>query len=319
MRFVVFLAIVASFLLAACSSGTKSKGTAGPAPTFSDTAARSLPIFKGDGTVATWSELVASAAAADAVIVGENHGHLAGLASAAALWKDTLAAAPQAVLAMEFFERDEQASLNDYLTGVIDEPALLKTLNRSESNYPGSHRAMVNAAKSASRPVIAANAPRRYVRLARADGFDRLQALTPEQQRLFAIPQVLPQGRYRDDFDKVMNENGGIKPEQLADPAFAAERRSSLDKTFRSQSVWDWTMSQSVVESMQAGRPVLLVVGRFHCDHQGGLVQALRLQRSAARIVVVSYTDAQSPADGKLPSSEVGRADFIVYAGEQPN
>src|SRR5262249_51813123 len=79
-----------------------------PAP---DTAAvsdpRGLKIFKGtDGGRAEWGEVVASAASADAVLVGENHSHPVGLPSAAALWEDVVKRSPNAALAMEFFDRD---------------------------------------------------------------------------------------------------------------------------------------------------------------------------------------------------------------------
>lgn len=316
MRLCLIVGVATCFMLTACSAGpSKARNPHAAAAPVSAEAARSLTILRGDGSAATWNDVVASAARADAIIVGENHGHRMGLASAAALWDDVLAKSPKAVLAMEFFERHEQADLSDYLTGVTDEAGLRKALKRDDSSFPPGHQAMVKSAKEAGRPVIAANAPRRYVRLARTEGFDRLKGLTPEQQRLFAVPQVVPTGKYREDFEKVMNENAGIKPEQLADEKFAAERRATLDNTFRSQSVWDWTMSQSVVNGMSMGTPVLLVVGRFHCDHTGGLVQALKLQNNAAKVVVVSYIDAAAPADGKLSDADKGRADFLIFAG----
>ena len=51
---------------------------------------RSPVIFRGDGRSATWDEVVAGAADADVVFIGENHGHPFGLAAAAALWEDLL-------------------------------------------------------------------------------------------------------------------------------------------------------------------------------------------------------------------------------------
>lgn len=320
MRLSVVVGLATCFMLTACGSGpARTRSPHGAMAPVSAQAARSLTILRGDGAPAAWNDVVAAAASADAVIVGENHGHRIGLASAAALWDDVLAKSPRAVLAMEFFERHEQADLSDYLTGVTDEAGLRKALKRDDSSFPPGHQAMVKSAKEAKRPVIAANAPRRYVRLARTEGFERLKGLTPEQQRLFAIPQVIPTGRYREDFEKVMNENAGIKPEQLADEQFAAERRASIDNTFRSQSVWDWTMSQSVVNGMGMGTPVMLVVGRFHSDHSGGLVQALKLQNAMAKVVVVSYIDAAAPQDGKLSQSDLGRADFLIFAGTEGN
>jgi hypothetical protein len=63
---------------------------------------------------------------------------------------------------------------------------------------------MVEAAKAASRPVIAANTPRAIIRYLRGKTYEELTALTPEQQRLFQVPLAPAEARYRADFDAVM-------------------------------------------------------------------------------------------------------------------
>ena len=81
----------------------------------------------------------------------------------------------------------------------------------------------------------------------------------------------------------------------------------------RSQSVWDWTMAESVARAIAAGsRPVVLIVGRFHVDHDGGLVQALRALRPGTRIVTITNIDAWSDT---LRDDDRGAADFVVYVG----
>lgn len=228
---------------------------------------------------------------------------------------------PRAALAMEFLERDEQSHLDDYLTGVTDEAAFRKRTNRVDGNYPPGHARMIDAARSAGRPVIAANAPRPYVRLARTAGFDRLASLTPEQKRLFRIPdQMPPRGtRYRDDFDNLMREDPGHSPAAQTDPAVEAERITKLDATFRAQSMWDWTMSESISRAFRNNNaPVLLVVGRFHIDFDGGLVQALRLQHPGSKTLRISFVDAPLPATGTPRDEDKGRANYIIYVGARP-
>jgi uncharacterized iron-regulated protein len=279
---------------------------------------REIPVFRADGRPATWSELITAASQADAVILGENHGHATGLAVAAAIWEDLLAAPSSSpngpALALEFWERDEQITLDDFLTGVTDDAAFIKASGKAgagkastaddSANFPHGHREMIRAAKARNRPVIAANAPRRYVRLARTEGFDRLRALNARQQEMFRIPDTLPEGRYRDDFEKVM---GGTA---------LSEGPRQHDDMFRSQSVWDWTMSHSVARLVDAGNtPAVLVVGRFHSDHRGGLVQALESQRPGTRIVTASFIETDAPST--IPDEDKGRADFIIYAGKR--
>lgn len=264
--------------------------------------------------------MIAACADADAVLIGECHGMEVGQAFQAKLIADLFARAPKAAGALEFFERDEQAALDDYLGGVTNEEEFRRAARRTDSNYTSGHRALVEACKANGRPVSAANAPRRYVRLARREGFDRLRELTPEQQRLFVVPEFLPTGKYYEDFFEVMGGKDLLEQptdDAAVDPKKAeadARRKQNIDDTFRSQSMWDWTMADSVVKELdRGGRPVVLVVGRFHTDHAGGLVQALRHMRPGAKLVTISSVNEWADSLGE---DEKGIADFVVYIGE---
>jgi len=277
-----------------------------------------LTILRGDGSKAAWEEVVAAASGADAVLLGECHGQIVGQAFQSKFFRDLISRQPSAGGALEFFERDEQAALDDYLNGVSSESEFRRATRRTDSNYTPGHRTIVEECKAAGRPVAAANAPRRYVRLARQDGFDRLGNLSAEQKRLFVVPEFLPEGRYRDDFFKVMGGEKLLKAEDgSGDPAKAAaeaKQRENISNAFRSQSVWDWTMADSVAMEMdRGGKPVVLVVGRFHIDHAGGLVQALRHMRPGAKIVTITNIDAWA---GEIREEDRGIADFVVYVGE---
>ncbi|HZW08261.1 MAG TPA: ChaN family lipoprotein, partial [Phycisphaerales bacterium] len=225
---------------------------------------------------------------------------------------DLLAGGPDAALLLEFFERDHQVALDDYLTGVTDEAAFKAAADRSEGNYPAGHRRMVEAAKGAGRPVIAANAPRRYVRKTAPDGYGELARLREEQRRLYALPDALPQGRYREEFFELMGGGGhGTAGEGGAMPA------EIVEKMYRSQSMWDATMADSVVRAALRGyRPVVLVVGRFHADFAGGTVQLI--ERSRPDLDVRTLSMVAAPGDA-LQEEDRARADFVVYVGPGPD
>ncbi|MBM3975631.1 MAG: ChaN family lipoprotein [Planctomycetes bacterium] len=296
--------VVLGLLLCACASAPKR--TAPPDP-------RSPAVFRGgDGSSVAWTDFVAESAAADALVIGENHGHPLGLSCAAALFEDVLARSPQAALALEFIERDDQVVVDDYLAGLIDEAKFRERVGKPESSYPPGHRAMLEAAKAAGRPVRAGNAPRQYVRLARTDGYDRLRALTAEQQRLFRIPDEMIGGEYRADFDGLMSTPH--EPGAESQPAEAPEQRQKrLDDVYRSQHLWDWTMADALAALHADGhRPVVQVVGRFHSDKRGGLVQALERLRPGVRVVTVSFVNERADA---LRDADRGRADFVIYVG----
>ncbi|TVQ82406.1 MAG: hypothetical protein EA380_00470, partial [Phycisphaeraceae bacterium] len=290
--------LTSSLVLGACSSGATNRSTslhdlARPTPVVETDVQRTpptppapfdpraLPAFDGaTGQPVGWDALVARAAAAPSVLIGEIHGHQPGLDAAAALWEDILShssGSPSPALALEFFERDHQTHLDDYLTGITDEATFLDQTGRSlnSGSYPPGHRAMVEAAKAASVPVIAANAPRRYVRLSRLEGLDRLEAMTPEQRRLVAIPDELTPGPYRERFFSIMGGMHQSDGEPDEDSAHARNR--VIETFFTAQNVWDETMADSVAEAIRSGRmPVVLVVGQFHTDFEGGLTTRLR-------------------------------------------
>jgi len=290
--------------LAGCASG----GGATP-----ESQKRAAVLLDGHSGAPVSREQIASTPC-DAIIIGENHGHPLGLSTAAAIWSDILARSDKAALSMEFFERDEQSRLDEYLAGLTDEKAFRTRTGRTAGNYPPGHRDMIEAAKAAKRPVIAANAPRPQVRAAgKEGGYDRLRTLTPELQRLVRIPDELPTGRYRQDYEKVITEGGAAHGPP---PKDEAERKQRLDNGFRSQSLWDWTMADSIATALGAGdKPVCHVVGRFHEDFRGGLVQALEKIRPGAKIVTVSCVDEWSDS---LRDEDKDRADYVIYVGPSP-
>lgn len=291
--------------------------------------ARSVTIRRGDGTgVVAWEDVVADMGSADVVLFGEMHGHPLGLAVAQELWEDILMQSPSAVLAMEFYERDQQVFVDDYLSGVTDREAFDTASKKTAKNNPRGHVRMIDAAKEAGRPVIAGNAPRRYVTMARKQGYESLAELGALQQSMFVIPEGERKGAYKDRFLELMSGMGGHSGEEIA-AGF-----------FRSQSVWDATMGASVVDGLAMGSPVAQVVGYFHVQYgneQGGsgLIDAIRLygDRELGReLKIVSIiqlarddqalfmgTNDVLDEDGGVveegEESDLGISTYVVYVG----
>lgn len=290
-------------LLAAALTGCANKpATSEPPPD-----ARAVAIVDDAGAAVGWRELVDAASAAEVVIIGEIHGHELGLDVAASLWEDLLAqegASP--ALSLEFFSRDTQPYIDDYLTGVIDDEEFQRLTRRTPGNYPPGHARMVESARTADVRVFAANAPSRYTTLARTGGMQRLETLRASQARLVQVPDDVDVDDYRDRFFDLfagmMASHGGGS----TDPE---EQQDLIDGFFRAQSVWDATMAETISRAVADGHaPVVHVVGQFHSDHDGGLVQRLRSRRPGVSIVTVSMADE---AD-----DEPGRADFVVNVAE---
>ena len=313
----MMLVVVITLVAGAVGCSSAPKANVNPKAALAD--ARKLDVFDGStGDRVVWDDLVSQAAAMEVVIIGENHGHPVGLPWAAALWEDVSAASPIAALSLEFFERDDQSRLDDYLKGLTDEPTFEKRADRKPGNYPAWHKMMVERARERNRPVIAANAPWEVIRYMRGKDYDALKTLTPEQQRLFKIPEAPPEGRYRADFDALMGPTVGMghapaKDAKPPPPMTEEQKKAALDRAFRPQYLWDWTMGESIVRGVEAGgRPVFHVIGRFHSDYFGGTPQAVLKMRPGTRILTVSVVDRTS---GSLRAEDTGRADYVVYVG----
>ena len=295
------LAIVALPLLPGCATSPET-----PTETPMPADVRVLPIVNGhDGTRMSWPDLMAMIDQADVVILGEQHNDAVGHAVQTAVMTDVVSRWPGAVLSMEMLERDEQPIVDDYFEGIIDAEQLAKlTLSENwggKGKWPDFYQPTIDAAKVNGR-VVAANAPRRYVRLARTDGYERIDTLSAPRSDWVDRPDTLPQGPYRDRFWEIMSQ---VHAEETDD--------SKIEASFRSQLVWDTTMAASMARALREGAPkVVHLVGQFHSDFEGGTVQQLRQMAPHARIVVVSLRPSASET---LLDDDNGRADVIVYTG----
>ncbi len=289
--------MVGATLLGACRGRG---GTTAPAvPVLTE-----ARLFAGtDGRRVTEAELLAAMAASDVVLIGEQHGHPLGLELAARLF-ERLVASPEgasAALGLEFITREFQGALDAYLRGETSEAAFRAAAElKDERGYPTGHRRMLEAAKAKGRPVIAANARRSLVKLARAEGFAPLRALSAELKGDVEVPEALTEGKYREDFMALMG--GGHAGVDVA----------TMEGFYRAQNVWDATMAASVVHALGTSRPVVLVVGGFHVDGAGGLYQRVRAGAPDAKVWRLSVV---SEAPEALRAEDKGRADVVAYVG----
>lgn len=82
---------------------------------------------------------------------------------------------------------------------------------------------------------------------------------------------------------------------------------------FRSQRVWDATMAGSIAAARRAGaRPVVHLVGGFHCEFDGGLVQELRRRRPSDNVLVIALERSDAL---RLRDDDRGRADIVIHTG----
>ena len=263
---------------------------------------------------------------------------------------DVRARGPASALSMEMLDRRKQAVVDDYLADFIDLDTFYERagttrwrkisleyvegeINRKTfkkrvtkigwPDWENNYQPMIDTAKEAGVPVVAANTPWRvYTTVARKEGFERLDDVTPAQASLFELPAEVPEGKYRERFwEAIADRAEGEEPpppEDDADAGGMGGTHSALTdeqvfEMYRAQLVMDATMAESIAAASRAGAvKVVHLVGHFHCDFEGGLIQELRRRLPEARILVVTMLSADG---AELDEEDIDRADFVVHTG----
>lgn len=234
------------------------------------------------------------------MFLGETHDDPTAHTLELELLKSLHAAGP-VVLSMEMFERDVQSVLDEYLSSTIIEEHLLAS-GRAWSNYKSDYRPLVEFAKEQKLPVVAANAPRRYVNRVTRLGRESLDSLSSHARAtLPPLPYAEASERYGKKFHEVM-EKVRRQSNRPVDPV----------KSLAAQSLWDAAMAFSIAEALMRhpNSRVVQVNGSFHSEDRLGIPEHLERYRPGTKSVVVTMVSHKNyPAwDAEL----AGKGDFVI-------
>ncbi len=259
------------------------------------------------GAERTWPELLDALAKRDVVFLGETHVDDTTHRAEAYVFEQLLARRDgKVVLSLEMFERDVQPVLDDYLAGRIDEPRFLAAA-RPWHNYATAYRPLVEAAKAAKVPVVAANFPGSLRRaFAGGGGKAALDALKPEQRALVPDEIFPATAAYWERVDRAVRGHmgggggGGGTPEQ---------------RRYDTQNLWDNAMGDAVARACTAhpGALVLHVAGGFHVAYRDGTAAQFARRAPGRTFAVVSIAPAAELHLAR-PDRDRDQADFVVYA-----
>ena len=277
-----------------------------------------LRVYTAEGKAASLYDITAAMAAADVVFIGETHNDPAAhwielrlLQGAHARYASPRAGGPRRViLSLEMFERDSQPVLDEYFAGLITERHFLAA-SRPWKNYETDYRPLVEFARAHKLPVVAANAPERYVNRAGRLGRESLGALPAEARRWLApLPYAPASPEYAAKFKRVMGDG-------MAAAAGAAHGSSAF--LLDAQTLRDATMAHSVAEQLRASASALVihVNGNFHSEGRLGTPEHLRAYRPGTRALVVTVVPARPDAPFDANALK-GSGDFVIVTGPTP-
>lgn len=230
------LSLIFAGLLTGCASNAP---TAPNAATDDVTSFYDYQLHAPSGEAISVNQLTPALQQADVILIGEWHTHAGIHRFQTDMLKQLSSASRPLALSMEQVTRDKQAILDSYLNGEIGEQYFMKQSN-AWPNYESDYRPLVEFAKKADIPVIAANAPKNIVRCIGRQGIDYLDKLDSDERSFVADEVNTANSPYKEKFMASMHHG---KPEQT-------------EKQYAAQVTWDETMAESIVKYLDK-HPVL--------------------------------------------------------------
>lgn len=286
-------------------------------------------VFTGAGQPASLGDVVAAMGRHDVVFVGETHddptAHMLEAKLLARAWEtygsgvagEGDGEARRVALSLEFFERDVQPVLDEYLASLITEAAF-RNDSRPWSRYETDIRPLIEFAREHGVDVIAANAPRRYVSRVTLHGRESLEELPDHAlEHLPPLPYGQPSPEYRAQWieviSRVMEQEGMRCGVPVDDPPAPVGAHAAMGNQLHSQALWDATMAWWVARYLDEHPDALVLhmVGGFHVARGTGTPEQLAGYRPDARSMVVMIRPVDDVAEFvHAPDGEWG--DFVI-------
>lgn len=257
-------------------------------------------IFKGDGASASYGDMIAAVAQSDVAFFGELHGN------PIAHWLQYEAARDlhetmkgMIDLGAEMLETDQQALVDEFLSGVISRDAFLADA-RLWPSHARTHQRLLDLALEKHIRFIATCPPRRYSALVFSKGPAALGGLVPGARSFIVpIPFELPP------------RDASLDPDKMGKEWKQIHLRGNW---FEAQAMKDATMAYFIAKNRREGSLFLHFNGGGHSDFSRGIIHYLSGKNP--KLKVTTITTIVQDDIGELAGMHKGRAHFIVCVPE---
>jgi uncharacterized iron-regulated protein len=253
-------------------------------------------LYNSKGKKTSFEKLSSQAKKSDCVLFGEYHDnpitHWLQFVLTSKLASQNL------VLGFEMFESDQQAILDEYLSGNLTEKQF-KDSCRLWPNYETDYKPLVDLAKSKNLLCIASNVKRKYASLLFKKGRGALNSLPEVEKKNFApldfkIDSTLSQ--YRE-----VRKMGG---------------HEMGENMMESQAFKDATMAMHIVKYLSLNFKIIHFNGAFHSDYYQGIlwyIQQTEVGKQKKFLTISTVTQADI---SRLDKEHIGKADYIICVPE---
>jgi len=209
------------------------------------------------------------------------------------------------VLGMESFARNDQASLNNYLSGEYSYEQLDAHSNLW-SNYQEAYGGIIDFAKKDSIKVLATNVPIYISGLVAREGFSALEKLSDKERSYYARELKAFDSDYKQMFFdemKRITDGGSEQVENLI-----------LERLYQAQTLKDDTMAESIFDYLEDNHQgkVFHINGDFHSKNHYGIYQKLELLNPNLEIASISPLFFPTDQPLEWDSQMFGLSEYVL-------
>ncbi len=247
------------------------------------------------GTVLSFDQLIDQISSKDLIFIGEVHDNPEHHLIQVQILQALVACCGPVSIAMEFFEKPQQSTLDRYHRGELDESEFLREVDWGSDYH--FYRPLIRMAKQHGAEVRAINAPREVVRKVARQGLASLDE--PERNKIakkIDLSNEAHRNYVREAYER--HTHGDLK---------------KFDYFYEAQCVWEETMAESLAEYLMENETKLIAfTGNGHIINQFGIPD-----RTIERIPVSMVTIMPLPLSEEV-TIEKETANYVWLTADYP-
>jgi len=252
-------------------------------------------IYDAKGKRISYNKMIKELSKCDIILFGEQHNNPISHWLEYEVTLD-LKRLRKITLGAEMIEADNQASLNNYLSGKIN-------LNQFEQearlwpNYKTDYAPLVELAKENNISFVATNIPRRYAKEVYRNGFEILDSIQSYEKEWIA-PLPIAFDSELPNYKKILTMMGDHGSPRLV----------------MAQAIKDATMAHFILKNYESDDLFIHYNGAFHSNNYEGILWYLKQENSALNYLTI--TTVSQAEINKLLEENKYLADFIICIDE---
>jgi uncharacterized iron-regulated protein len=283
------------FALSGCAGTKKSSPIMATIPGVSDHFKIGQILELKTGTVLSFDQLIDQISSKDLIFIGEVHDNPEHHLIQVQILQALVACCGPVSIAMEFFEKPQQPTLDHYYRGELNEKEFLREVDWGSDYH--FYRPLIRMAKQHDGAVLAINAPRDVVRKVARQGLESLNE--PERNRIaqeIDLSNEAHRNYVREAYER--HPHGDLK---------------EFEYFYEAQCVWEDTMAESLAEYLRKnGRKLIAFTGNGHIINKFGIPD-----RTIERIPVSMVTIMPLPLSKEV-TIETETADYVWLTADYP-